>query len=563
MTLVVAALMALVVATPAFAQTVATGAGGNGSITITNAEKDATYGVYKILDATVATDGSIAYKLPSGVSLDTGVSWTDDTTDPATSGTAKGSDWFEVKNGNVFAKDTLTSDVLKSAAFKAWAKSVGTQVGASATASESTVAFTELPFGYYYVESSLGAVLTIDSTNPSAQVVDKNQIPSFDKNIVDDPENPVKVNEAGLNEEVDFDITVTAKNYDGDEKIFKYVIYDTMDPGFSLTGAPVVKIDGVTPASNAYTITYKKGNAETTTVTEADYFEITIPWTSDGTKNTAHLYDANAVLNVTYTAKLDPAKAASVTTGATPNKNKADVKYFKGNDTSTTPSGDLPDVETETYDTQVTITKVDGNNAALTGAQFTLTTTNGTKVVYTTENKYEEDAAGTYYKLKDGTYTSEAPNGNADHDAAYDSTTTKYKLTTEDKVMGEGQTPSSVAAYVGADGKLTFTGLGVGTYTIEETVVPAGYNKVDNLTFTISFDADKESATYKKFASDNNKVVLNATNNVFDTTIVNNKGTELPSTGGMGTTILYVVGGVMVAGAAVYLLTKKRASSMQ
>jgi len=536
MALVIAVVMVMAISLPVFATTQTVGT-GNGSITISNAEKDASYGLYKLFDATVGTDGSIAYSLPSGKDVES-----DDFFNT----------YFDVTNGNVIAKSTFTEDVLKSDAFKTWARTFGTQVGSSVTATESEIVFDKIPFGYYFVTSSLGTVLTVDSANPNATVVDKNQTVSFDKNIVDDPENPVKVNEAGLNEDIDFDITVTSKNYDGADKVFKYVVYDTMDPGFSLTGAPVVKVGAATLTANDYTITYKKGGAATTTVTEADYFEITIPWTTDGTKAGDHLYDANAKINVTYTAKLDPAKAANVTTGATPNKNIADVKYFKGNDTSDTPSGDLPDKQTDTYDTQLTIQKTDGS-AALSGAEFTLTSTNGTKVVYVTESKYVADANGTYYKLKDGTYTSEAPNNNATHDAVYDSTTDKYKLVTEAKVMGEGQTDTTVKSFVGADGKVTFTGLAVGTYKIEETVVPAGYNKADDIEFTVSFNPET-----KKFASNNDKVTLDTTNNVFNTTIVNNKGTELPSTGGIGTTIFYVIGAILVLGAGILLVTRRR-----
>ena len=541
MALAVAMMMVVAMSLPAFATTQTVGT-GNGSITISNAEVDASYSLYKLFDATVATDGAIAYTLPSGKDV--------------TSDTFFNT-YFEIKNGNVIAKDTFTEDVLKTDNFKTWAASFGTQVGTTVKATESEIKFDKIPFGYYFATSTLGSVLTVDSANPNATVVDKNQTVKFDKNIVDDPENPVKVNEAGLNEDIDFDITVSSKNYDGADKVFKYVIYDTMDPGFSLTAAPVVKVGAATLTADDYTITYKKGGAATTTVTEADYFEITISWTTDGTKAGNHLYDANAKINVTYTAKLDPAKAANVTTGATPNKNIADVKYFKGNDTSDTPSGDLPDVQTDTYDTQLTIQKTDGS-APLSGAEFTLTSTNGTKVVYVTESKYVEDAAGTYYKLKDGTYTSEAPNNNATHDAVYDSTTDKYKLVTEAKVMGEGQTDSTVKSFVGADGKVTFTGLAVGTYKIEETVVPAGYNKADDITFTITFDSDPESDTYKQFASNNKDVVLDATNNVFNTTIVNNKGTELPSTGGMGTTIFYVIGGILVLAAAIILISRRK-----
>ena len=517
-----------------------------GSITVTNAEIGATYTLYKLFDATVAADGSIAYSLPSGKNV------ADDTFF---------NKYFEVKNGNVIAKADFTATVVASDEFKTWAEGFGTQVSAK-EASTGTVEFSPIDYGYYYVKSSVGAVLTVDSANPHADVIDKNQTVKFDKNIVSG-QDLVKMNEAGLNIDVPFDITVTAKNYDGTDKVFKYVIKDTLENGWTIKAAPVVKVGENTLAATAYTITYKdKDGTATTDLAKAQYFEITIPWTSDGTKDGTFLYNPNDKINVTYTAKLDPDKAEYVTVGNDTNDNTAEVVYFKGNDTPDTPSGQLGTKVTKTYETKLTITKTDDGSQILTGAQFTLTSTNGTKVSYVYENKYEEDATGTYYKLKDGTYTAEAPNNNETHDAVYESTTTKYKMVTEAKVMGENQTPSTISSYVGADGTVTFSGLGTGTYKIEETVVPAGYNKADDIEFTISFaiDSTNPESPVGKFSSDNAAVVLDGTNNVFKTTIINRQGTELPSTGGIGTTIFYVVGSILVVAAGVLLITKKRMS---
>ena len=519
---------------------------GTGSITVTNAEIDATYTLFKLFDATVAADGSIAYSLPSGKDV--------------TSDTFFNT-YFEVKNGNVIAKDTFTTSVVAGSEFKTWAASFGTQV-AQTKATTGTVEFSSIDYGYYYVSSSVGAVLTVDSANPHADVIDKNQTVKFDKNIVSGTD-LIKMNEAGLNIDVPFDITVSAKNYDGTDKVFKYVIYDTLENGWTIKAAPVVKVGGTELASTAYTIAYKdKDGTATTDLAKAQYFEITIPWTSDGTKDGTFLYNPNDKINVTYTAKLDPEKAADVGVGTDTNDNTADVKYFKGNDGPDTPSGDLPDVTTKTYETKLTITKTDGTDI-LTGAEFTLTSTNGTKVSYVYETKYVADDAGTYYELTDGTYTDEAPTGEATHDAVYKSTTAKYKLVTEAVVKGENQTDTAISSYVGADGTVTFSGLGTGTYKIEETVVPAGYNKADDIEFTISFaidDTTDPTNPVGNFSSNNAAVILDGTNNVFKTTIVNRQGTELPSTGGIGTTIFYVVGSILVVAAGVLLITKKRMS---
>ncbi len=539
-----------------------------GSITVTNAEIGKEYALYKLFDATVAPDGSIAYSLPTGKSVENDTFF--DT-------------YFQIVNGNIIKKDAFTTDVLKEDAFKAWAigtpasdgvpavPGFGTLVSAQ-TASTDSVTWSPIDYGYYFVTSTVGAVITVDSANPSASVIDKNQTVKFDKTIVtmeNGAEKLVKANEAGLDITVPFDITVNAKNYDGEQKIFKYVIKDTMDPGFTITSVPVVKVGDTTLAAEKYTITYKNKDGATVTdltnnIAAVKSFEIVIPWTSDGTKDGTFLYGANDKINVRYSAKLDPNKASEVKVGENnPNLNEAEVDYFKGNDSPDTPSGNLGKKYTKTFETKLTIIKKDGQNNVLTGAQFTLTSTNGTKVSYVYEKKYVADAAGTYYLLKDGTYTAEAPNDDATHNSVYADTQTKYKLVEEAKVMGENQTPSTISSYVGDDGTVTFSGLGTGKYKIEETVVPAGYNKAADIEFTIAFtltNATEESASGTFSCTDNPNVVLNSTTHAFETTVINNKGTELPSTGGIGTTIFYVVGGVLVLAAIILLVTKKRMS---
>ena len=83
-------------------------------------------------------------------------------------------------------------------------------------------------------------------------------------------------------------------------------------------------------------------------------------------------------------------------------------------------------------------------------------------------------------------------------------------------------------------------------------MTPAGYNTLEPINFTISFDK-----TTKKFSSDNESIQLGA-DNTFSTTIVNNAGAKLPSTGGIGTTVFYVLGGLLVVCAGVLLITKRR-----
>ena len=563
MALALAMVMVLAMSLPVFAAKTVNVGTGTGSITLQNGTTGETYQLYKIFDATYSGTGAsaaVSYtftKTTANEAFYTALTASDSPftlTETATTGVY-----------SVVRKATATDD----AALLTWVEAAVKdkaflKVGDPITLAEADnqqIVWGSLAYGYYLITSTLGnKAVTIDSNIPDVNVIDKNQVPEFDKNIKED-DDLVKINEAGLKEDVDFDITVKSKNYDGEDKIFKYVIYDTMEKGWTMKAAPVVKIAGTevsgTGTGAKYTITYKdKDGAATTDISKAEYFEITIPWTSDGTKDGTHLYKANDEINVTYTAFLDPAKKDEIKVGATPNKNEAEVKYFKGTDSpdSTTPSGSLPKKTTETYDTEINIQKTDGS-AALAGAEFKLSSSDATVVTIVTGQRFVlATEGGTHWLLNDGTYTTDDPNTPGMDTTKYDSTSKKYKLESYADVIDGSVAGTEVKAFVKADGTLKFTGLGAGNYTLTETVVPAGYNKAADINFGITFNSET-----KKFASDNSAVSLTGeATNVFETTVVNQKGTELPSTGGIGTRIFYTIGAILVVAALALIVCKRR-----
>lgn len=110
--------------------------------------------------------------------------------------------------------------------------------------------------------------------------------------------------------------------------------------------------------------------------------------------------------------------------------------------------------------------------------------------------------------------------------------------------------------------KFTWTGLEEGKYILVETTVPAGYNKAANIEFTITctepteVTSDTDEAAWE---SDNAAIVLNTEKaGTFKGEVENKTGSLLPETGGIGTTIFYIVGLVLMLGAAILLITKKR-----
>jgi len=183
--------------------------------------------------------------------------------------------------------------------------------------------------------------------------------------------------------------------------------------------------------------------------------------------------------------------------------NTAKLNYGHNGHINTT-----PEKTTDTYNAKFTVTKTDKENQPLAGAGFVIAKTVG-----------EGPNAETLYYKKENEKVSWVENS-----------TGATELKTTDATGGN---------------VLIFTGLADGTYTLVEKTVPDGYNKADDYTFTI------KQGDYGQ------------TNLEQSITVVNQSGAELPSTGGMGTTIFYVLGAVLVVGAGVLLVTKKRMSNQR
>ena len=103
----------------------------------------------------------------------------------------------------------------------------------------------------------------------------------------------------------------------------------------------------------------------------------------------------------------------------------------------------------------------------------------------------------------------------------------------------------------GTDGYAYINGLSAGTYILEETKAPDGYNKLKD---PIAITVNQKSDGTKEITANN----VDATGTV---KVLNNKGSLLPSTGGMGTTLIYLIGGALVLGSGIVLANKKRAKA--
>lgn len=137
------------------------------------------------------------------------------------------------------------------------------------------------------------------------------------------------------------------------------------------------------------------------------------------------------------------------------------------------------------------------------------------------------------------------------------------------KKLKDGTT-KVIAAVKSEEGKqFIFKGLDDGEYTLTETVTPKGYNTIDPITFNVSANHEinwdgtgNRSALLESLTGNKGTGEITFTpdkgTGELTTNVINKSGTTLPSTGGMGTTVFYVVGGGLMAVAVVLLVTKKR-----
>lgn len=117
----------------------------------------------------------------------------------------------------------------------------------------------------------------------------------------------------------------------------------------------------------------------------------------------------------------------------------------------------------------------------------------------------------------------------------------------------------------------SFAGQDAGQYKLVETTVPAGYNKADDVIFTVEavYDTVSDNPQLKKLVvkdTDGNVIsdgenpvfAVDMTSGMAATNVVNLSGTELPETGGIGTKIFYTIGAVLMISAAVFMVFRKR-----
>ena len=424
---------------------------------------------------------------------------------------------------------------------------------------------------------------------------------------------------AGIGEHVSYQIKTKVPNFRGYDYYYFYAD-DTLSEGLDFDGAASVKVtvNGTEKAQDTdYNVHVDSVNPRHFKVAFVDIMALgedaigqEILITYSATINDQAKIGVSGNAN-TWTLKYSRDPNTSDEYGKNPNNPKPGLPQ----DENDSVLGGTPEQKTLTYLTKLDLTKyANDQNTKLEGAEFTLTGTSY-EVVMNNVTYYEKvSEGGTHWKLLDGTYTTTAPTGtvykeigvgNADTTTGYLKNGDDYYIP-EDKSEYNGKTiyklsngtasqyedvntkyvekttsvPERIAKEVsiqkttGTDGFIDFVGLGEGEYVLTETVTPAGYNTIKPIKFTITFNAPEKvesddtpcSWTFTQITNDgqylSEQVFSGETVNIASAAmgVINKSGSTLPSTGGIGTTIFYIIGGILVVGAAILLVTKKRMS---
>ena len=374
----------------------------------------------------------------------------------------------------------------------------------------------EAEAGYYLIKDKDNTVSGTDAYTlyivkvvGNVDITPKSAVPSFEKKLKD--KNDTDGTETDWQDSADYDIGdeipfklegKVAANYSA-YKQYYFAFHDEQEDGLTFNASTVkVFVDDVEVT---------QGYKLNTTPTDGCTFEVVFEDLKAAAEEYGYTVENGTKIRVEYTATLNN----DAVLGSHGNLNKAKLEFSNNPNQEqggTPETGETPWDNVIVFTYKVVINKVDSNKQPLAGAEFTLTK-----------------------EVKDGD-------------------------------------PIKVAVIKSTDGtSFTFKGLDDGKYTLTETKTPAEYNTIAPITFTvnadhtITWDGTNRDAVLTELTG--TKVTgeitftENKTEGSLNADVVNNKGSELPSTGGMGTTIFYVVGSILVLGAAILLITKKRMSA--
>jgi fimbrial isopeptide formation D2 family protein/LPXTG-motif cell wall-anchored protein len=378
------------------------------------------------------------------------------------------------------------------------------------------------PVGATDILEGNGSICSLTSTVPTAEVNIKADYPTITKSSDHDEKTSADVGET-----IEYTITGKVPDTTG-YSTYTYQISDTMT--------------NLTFNSNSVKVKFGDGEGEGTSITATTADDTTANPTLTINGNTFTLtYDMVAYLkdhtNVKAGDTITITYSATVNSSAIDNSitNTASLTY--SNDPTKTDSKETngsTDVNT-LYTLNIDVDKYvqDNTSSKLANAKF---------VLYKMDT---DNATKLYYQVD----------------------------TSTGKVSWVSETETHTTVITGDNGAASFDGIAAGTYYLEETAAPSGYNKLANpITVELSVNttgtaaslgAKVDNAEISTTAAQGTTTVTDNATMTLKVGVANATGSLLPATGGMGTTIFYVVGGVLVIAAVVLFITKKRLQQME
>ena len=324
-----------------------------------------------------------------------------------------------------------------------------------------------------------------------------------------------------IGDQIEFRLIASVPDIGYGYNAYSYTITDTMSSGLTSNVKAetdvTIKVNDNVDLSNTYYTVTATGNI----------FNVTVD--IKAAMDAGEIAATNA-LYVYYAAKLNDTTKYYGTGWET---NKAFLTY--PNDPNSESTGKTPEAEVKVVTFPTSISKIDGKtNAPLTGAKFVLSTDPSLKIADLNLNEnFEPQTTDKLIALHSTNAT--AP----------------YLVASPEMIAAKDH-----ITYVIEAGDTTIAGLGEKSYYLYEIKAPSGYNLLPEATkFTLHLRAaDISTAQGMPYLTLGESTVEHP----LALTIANNAGATLPETGGIGTTLFYVIGALLVVGAGVLLVTKKR-----
>lgn len=436
-------------------------------------------------------------------------------------------------------------------------KALSTAVAGTSTYSETdnNYKIANLKAGYYLIKDKKDSL--DDKENgaytrfmlqvvKNTSVTEKASVPSVEKKVDDKNDSSTTEDsevwqdsaDYDIGDEVPFKLTATTADTVSDYTSYHVTFEDKQSDGLDApTSFKITVLDKeLTLSADTSSATQTTSNG---TVIKADKIEAdsgcTFAIKVTLTNTTGNKIDAEAngkTIVVTYNSVLND----SAVIGATGNPNEVYLKYSNNPnsiDVSEDSEGKTPKDKVIVFTYKAIVNKIDEAGNKLDGAGFTL-----------------------YKKVADASTVGAKKGSNIKSDLTSANESIKAEALDADSYYIE----KTMTAKTDDASIFELSGIDDGDYVIVETTIPSGYNAFEAKSFTISADhvtlSDDPKLTH--LTATNTFTATVADGGILEATIANKPGSTLPSTGGIGTRIFYIIGGILMAAAAVVLITKAR-----